>query len=99
MDAMKTICQPGAFCRVALFNLEEYESAKSAFEAGQALDAKNSTFKTWIRKCAAEMDGAHSLLPTQASAHNGFALFLSLFGRSGTLYGATCPASIFEHAA
>ena len=88
MDAMKTICQPGAFCRVALFNLEEYESAKSAFEAGQALDAKNSTFKTWIRKCAAEMDGAHSLLPTQASAHNGFALFLSLFGRSGTLYGA-----------
>lgn len=41
---------------VALFNLEEYESAKAAFEAGQALDNKNSTFKTWIRKCAAEMD-------------------------------------------
>ena len=73
MGVSKTICQPGAFCRVALFNLEEYESAKSAFETGQALDAKNSTFKTWIRKCAAEMDGAHSVIPDQAPAHDGFA--------------------------
>lgn len=46
-------------CRVALFHLEEYETAKEAFEAGQALDPKNSSFKTWIRKCAAEIDGRH----------------------------------------
>ena len=48
-----------------MFNLEEYESAKAAFEAGQALDSKNSSFKTWIRKCNAELDGeshTHSLL-------------------------------------
>lgn len=77
-DASRTICQPGAFCRVALFNLEEYESAKAAFEAGQALDTKNSTFKTWIRKCAAELDGAHSLLPAQAPSHDWFALILLL---------------------
>lgn len=63
---------------VALFNLEEYESAKSAFETGQALDAKNSTFKTWIRKCAAEMDdeveeiqtGSHE--PAKPTSTNGF---------------------------
>jgi hypothetical protein len=61
-----------------LFNLEEYESAKAAFEAGQALDTKNSTFKTWIRKCAAELDGAHSLLPAQAPSHDWFALILLL---------------------
>ena len=47
-------------CRVALFHLEEYEAAKEAFEAGQALDPKNSFFKTWIRKCVAEIDGRHS---------------------------------------
>lgn len=41
---------------VALFHLEEYETAKEAFEAGLALDPKNSSFKTWIRKCAAEID-------------------------------------------
>ncbi|DBA95298.1 hypothetical protein WJX82_009900 [Trebouxia sp. C0006] len=63
---------------VALFNLEEYESAKSAFEAGQALDPRNSTFKTWVRKCAAEMDdeveeiqtGTHE--PAKPSSTNGF---------------------------
>lgn len=55
------LSQPGVSCRVALFNLEEYESAKAAFEAGQALDNKNSSFKTWIRKCAAEMDGELSI--------------------------------------
>ena len=47
------------FCRVALFHLEEYETAKAAFETGQALDPNNSSFKTWIRKCAAEIDGMH----------------------------------------
>lgn len=43
--------------RMALFKLEEYESAKAAFEKAQSLDSKNSSIKTWIRKCIAELDG------------------------------------------
>ncbi len=42
---------------VACFNLEEYESAKEAFEAGQRLAPENGQFKTWIRKCQAEIEG------------------------------------------
>lgn len=52
---------------VALFKLEEFESAKVAFEDGQALDSKNSTFRTWIRKCAAELDD--EVEQDQAAAH------------------------------
>ncbi len=52
--------------RVALFNMEEYEAAKEAFEAGCQLSPDN-TFKTWIRKCDAELEGGLpcciSLLP------------------------------------
>jgi suppressor of G2 allele of SKP1 len=40
---------------MALFSLEEYETAKQAFEKGQSLDPSNSGFKTWIRKCDAEL--------------------------------------------
>ncbi|GIL98106.1 hypothetical protein Vretimale_3572 [Volvox reticuliferus] len=40
---------------VALFHMEEYEAAKEAFEAGCQL-APDSTFKTWIRKCDAELE-------------------------------------------
>lgn len=43
-------------CRVAYFNLEEYESAKASFEAAQALEARRDT-ATWIRKCDAEIQG------------------------------------------
>jgi len=40
---------------MALFSLEEYEAAKQAFEKGQSLEAANTAFKTWIRKCEAEL--------------------------------------------
>jgi len=40
---------------MALFSLEEYEAAKQAFEKGQTLDSSKSDFKTWIRKCEAEL--------------------------------------------
>lgn len=40
---------------VALFHMEEYEAAKEAFEAGQSI-SNESTFKTWIRKCDAELE-------------------------------------------
>jgi len=41
---------------VACFNMEEYTTAKTAFEKGRELDEKNTQFKTWIRKCNAEID-------------------------------------------
>mmetsp|Transcript_5272 Transcript_5272/g.11551 ORF Transcript_5272/g.11551 Transcript_5272/m.11551 type:complete len:392 (+) Transcript_5272:110-1285(+) len=40
---------------VACFHLEEYETAKEAFEAGQQLDPSNAQYKTWLRKCQAEL--------------------------------------------
>ncbi|KAK9820252.1 hypothetical protein WJX72_008100 [[Myrmecia] bisecta] len=41
---------------VACFHLDEFESAKSAFEAGLALEPSSTQLKTWIRKCVAELD-------------------------------------------
>eukprot|EP00802_Teleaulax_amphioxeia_P008239 Tamp_08247.p1 GENE.Tamp_08247~~Tamp_08247.p1 ORF type:complete len:361 (+),score=125.18 Tamp_08247:228-1310(+) len=41
---------------VACFSMEEYTTAKTAFEKGRELDEKNAQFKTWIRKCNAEID-------------------------------------------
>jgi len=41
---------------IAYFELEEFQSAKKAFETGGALDADNKAFATWIRKCDAELE-------------------------------------------
>jgi len=41
---------------MALFALEEFETAQIAFEKGQTSDPSNSQFKTWIRKCQAELE-------------------------------------------
>ncbi|KAH8965276.1 hypothetical protein BDL97_04G109500 [Sphagnum fallax] len=48
---------PKAYLRkgIACFSLEEYQTAKSAFVAGAALEPKNPSFKTWISKCDAEL--------------------------------------------
>eukprot|EP00193_Tetraselmis_chui_P018511 CAMPEP_0177791764 /NCGR_PEP_ID=MMETSP0491_2-20121128/24123_1 /TAXON_ID=63592 /ORGANISM="Tetraselmis chuii, Strain PLY429" /LENGTH=409 /DNA_ID=CAMNT_0019314049 /DNA_START=224 /DNA_END=1455 /DNA_ORIENTATION=- len=40
---------------VACFRLDEYEAAKSAFVAGMAISEAQEPFKTWIRKCDAEL--------------------------------------------
>lgn len=40
----------------SLFHLEDYKSAKDAFTQGQTLDPADGNFRTWIRKCEAEMD-------------------------------------------
>jgi len=47
-----------AFLRkgVACFNMEEFVTAKAAFEQGKQLDSANGQFKTWIRKCNAEIE-------------------------------------------
>jgi len=41
---------------IACFSLEEYQSALTSFEKGHSLDPENNTFKTWIRKCRAELE-------------------------------------------
>jgi len=40
--------------------LEEYEAAKEAFDAGARLAPDSAQFKTWARKCMAELEGAGS---------------------------------------
>lgn len=52
---------PGCCChRTAHFELEQYAEAKTAFEAGEKavvdVDALRKRFKTWIRKCDAELE-------------------------------------------
>eukprot|EP01090_Pellita_catalonica_P016108 TRINITY_DN4536_c0_g1_i1.p1 TRINITY_DN4536_c0_g1~~TRINITY_DN4536_c0_g1_i1.p1 ORF type:complete len:395 (+),score=110.56 TRINITY_DN4536_c0_g1_i1:48-1232(+) len=43
---------------IACFYLDEFETAKDAFEAGLKIkpNPKESTFQTWIRKCDAEIE-------------------------------------------
>ena len=43
-------------CRTACFNLDEFETAKDAFERGFALEPSNKSFQTWIRKCKVEIE-------------------------------------------
>ena len=41
---------------VACFQMEEYATAKNAFEKGKEIDPETAQFKTWIRKCNAELE-------------------------------------------
>jgi len=41
---------------VACFHMEEYATAKAAFEKGKTIDPETTQFKTWIRKCNAELE-------------------------------------------
>lgn len=40
---------------IALFNLDEYESAKASFDEASRLDPSHNQAKTWTRKCLAEL--------------------------------------------
>ncbi|KIY94503.1 putative Protein SUGT1 like protein, partial [Monoraphidium neglectum] len=42
---------------IALFHLDEFETALEAFEKGKELRPTLAAFDTWIRKCRAEIDG------------------------------------------
>jgi hypothetical protein len=42
---------------VASFNLEEYETAKQAFDAAAALEPSNISYHSWTAKCKAALDG------------------------------------------
>ena len=46
---------------MALFAMDEFPSAKAALEKGYALDASNSQFKIWLRKCDAELQSTSLL--------------------------------------
>ena len=61
--------------RVALFSLDEYESAKEAFEAAHALDKRRES-ETWIRKCDAELKGVRPLQPVPAWHETSMHLYL-----------------------
>jgi hypothetical protein len=41
---------------VASFNLEEYETAKQAFDAAAALEPQNKSYLSWLAKCKAALD-------------------------------------------
>jgi len=67
---------PKAYLRkgVACFNMEEYATAKGAFEKGLELDAGNNQFKTWLRKCNAELEDEmvgddQAVAPVAPAAH------------------------------
>jgi suppressor of G2 allele of SKP1 len=58
---------------VACFHMEEYATAKNAFEKGKEIDPDTAQFKTWIRKCNAELEEEmaveeRSAAPASASA-------------------------------
>jgi len=44
---------------LACFSLEEFETAKAAFEKGKTLDSQDNSFQLWIRKCDAELGTYH----------------------------------------
>jgi hypothetical protein len=62
-------------CSVALFHLDEYETALDAFQHGQALAPDMAAFKTWVRKCQAAIEGERCAWRT--SAMQGWLSFTS----------------------
>ena len=57
--AYARVAHPQFFQRMACFELEDFQSAKEAFEAGLALEKPSRSFKMWIRKCDAELECKH----------------------------------------
>jgi suppressor of G2 allele of SKP1 len=52
---------------VACFQMEEYATAKTAFEKGKEIDPETAQFKTWIRKCNAELEEEMAVEETSAA--------------------------------
>jgi tetratricopeptide (TPR) repeat protein len=59
-------CDP--VCRVASFNLEEYETAMQAFDAAAALEPNKKSYHSWTAKCKAALDS--ETLLTYYHKHN-----------------------------
>lgn len=69
--------------RLAAFALEEFETALEAFRQGQALDSNKDTagdsggggdprkYRTWIRKCEAELEAEEDAQAATASTDRG----------------------------
>ncbi|CAH1438984.1 unnamed protein product [Lactuca virosa] len=70
-DANKAIeldsSNPKAYLRkgTACFSLEEYQTAKSAFEAGSTFAPDDTRFTDWIKKCDKCIAEENGELPTQ----------------------------------
>ena len=58
------------FDRIALFRMEEFETAKSFFASGAKLDPNNGVFSMWLRKCDAEMEGDRFTLNDGLFSHS-----------------------------
>lgn len=61
---------------VALFELEEFASAKGAFQTAVGLCGSDRVFKMWVRKCDAELEataGPASAKPAAPAAQTGVA--------------------------
>ncbi|KAI7727698.1 hypothetical protein M8C21_021810 [Ambrosia artemisiifolia] len=73
-DANKAIeldpSNPKAYLRkgTACFSLEEYQTAKTAFEAGSKLAPEDARFTDWIKKCDKFIAEENGELPTQSDA-------------------------------
>eukprot|EP00743_Colponemidia_sp_Colp-15_P001974 GILK01002147.1.p2 GENE.GILK01002147.1~~GILK01002147.1.p2 ORF type:complete len:279 (-),score=49.29 GILK01002147.1:2189-2974(-) len=52
----------------ALFYMDEFESAKTAFERALQLRPSSTEVQMWIRKCVVEIDGTASAVGGQAAA-------------------------------
>lgn len=52
-----TLCAWVSCHSIASFKLDEYETARDCFSKGLELAPTNNNFKTWIRKCDAEIAG------------------------------------------
>lgn len=46
-------------CRIALFYMDEFETAKSFLATGAKLDSGNAAYDMWSRKCDAEIGMLH----------------------------------------
>jgi len=59
---------PRAYFRkgIACFYLDEFETALEAFHKSQELESSNSSLKTWIRKCKAEIQSERTQASVQA---------------------------------
>jgi len=53
---------------MSCFSLDEFETAKAAFEKGKALDPQDSSFQLWIRKCNAELEDTENELHSDTSS-------------------------------
>jgi len=61
-------------CREAAFQLDEYETARDAFQSAQQKGAPAAKCKTWLQRCQAELDGQPPPPPPSPSHYLTFVI-------------------------